>query len=157
MKYFVLGIFFVGILGFGYQYFATYHLDNQSVDVSTEEEKVKEEPSDSETIGQGIVVDAPRQNDLITSPLTISGRARGTWFFEASFPVTLVNWDGLIIAEGYVTATDNWMTEDFVDFVGTLAFEKPSFNPRGTLILRKDNPSGLPEHDGAVEIPILFK
>ena len=27
---------------------------------------------------------------------------------------------------------------------------------RGSLILKKDNPSGMPEHDDALEIPIFF-
>ena len=82
--------------------------------------------------------------------------------FEASFPVILTNWDGLIIAEGYATAEDSWMTEDFVPFVATIEFVSPyqegdeDFMSRGTLILKKDNPSGLPENDDALELPILF-
>src|SRR5690606_36522274 len=32
--------------------------------------------------------------DEITSPLTLRGEARGTWFFEGSFPVTLVTQAG---------------------------------------------------------------
>jgi hypothetical protein len=93
------------------------------------------------------------------------GEALGTWFFEGDFPVVLVNWDGLIIAEGYATvqgddstgSSQGWMTEDFVPFEAVIEFEKPSYGKNGTLILRKDNPSGLPEHDNAIEIPILFE
>lgn len=98
----------------------------------------------------------------IETPLSIRGEARGYWFFEASFPVVLTNWDGLIIAEGFAQATDEWMTEDFVPFTVTLEFDSPyhvgdpDFMKRGTLILQKDNPSGLPEHDNALEIPITF-
>lgn len=103
-----------------------------------------------------IVVTSPLPGETISSPITIAGIARGTWYFEATAPVTLVNWDGLIIAEGYVTATENWMTEEFVPFEGTLEFESPSVYPRGALILRNSNASGLPEYDRAVEIPILF-
>ena len=33
-----------------------------------------------------IRVDAPRPNQVIQSPLTVKGEARGAWFFEASFP-----------------------------------------------------------------------
>ncbi|OGH94598.1 MAG: hypothetical protein A2538_00375 [Candidatus Magasanikbacteria bacterium RIFOXYD2_FULL_41_14] len=93
----------------------------------------------------------------ITSPLTISGSARGTWFFEGSFPVILVDWDGKIIAESFATAQGEWMTEDFVPFTATIEFAIPNepYN-RGALILKKDNPSGLPEHDDAVEIWINF-
>jgi len=95
--------------------------------------------------------------DSIESPLVITGEARGYWYFEASFPIVLVNWDGLIIANGFATAQDEWMTEDFVPFEGTLEFTKPSYGENGALILQKDNPSDLPEFDDALEIPIKFK
>lgn len=109
-----------------------------------------------------IQLHSPTPNQMIESPLEITGEARGYWFFEASFPVTLTNWDGLIIAEHYATADGDWMTEDFVPFASTLEFESPykegdpDFFKRGTLILQKDNPSGLPEHDDALEIPVTF-
>ncbi|MCR4260846.1 MAG: Gmad2 immunoglobulin-like domain-containing protein [Candidatus Colwellbacteria bacterium] len=98
-----------------------------------------------------------KPGDSISSPLIITGEARGYWYFEASFPVVLVNWDGLIIASGIATAQDEWMTEDFVPFKATIAFDKPSYGENGALILQKDNPSGLPEFDDALEISIKFE
>jgi len=105
---------------------------------------------------------SPVPNGTIMSPLTVTGMARGLWFFEASFPVILTNWDGLIIAEGIAQAEGEWMTEEFVPFTATLEFispltaESPAFMERGSLILKKDNPSGLPEHDDALEITVRF-
>ncbi len=98
----------------------------------------------------------PQLEMPIASPVTIEGEAIGTWFFEGSFPVLLTNWDGVIIAEGIATAQGEWMTEDFVPFTATLTFETPAYGDNGTLILKKDNPSGLPEHDDAVELPVIF-
>lgn len=103
-----------------------------------------------------IRLEAPAPYEVIESPLEITGRARGVWYFEASFPVVLVDWDGLIIAEGFVTAEGEWMTEEFVPFRGTLEFETPEYGERGTLILRKHNASGRPELDDALEVPIRF-
>ena len=103
-----------------------------------------------------IRLETPLPNSTFTSPLNIKGEARGVWFFEASFPIYLTNWDGLIIAEGYATAQGEWMTTEFVPFTATLTFENPTYKNNGSLILRKDNPSGLPEHDDALEIPIFF-
>jgi len=107
--------------------------------------------------GEIIKLENVQTGQNITSPLTISGSARGTWFFEGSFPVILVDWDGKIIAESFATAQGEWMTEDFVPFTATIEFAIPNepYN-RGALILKKDNPSGLPEHDDAVEIWINF-
>ncbi|MCB9798265.1 hypothetical protein H6758_00900 [Candidatus Nomurabacteria bacterium] len=104
-----------------------------------------------------IRLDHPRPNQKISSPLEVTGQARGNWFFEASFPVVLTNWDGLIIAQGVAQATDEWMTEDFVPFYVEIEFETPDYGDLGALILQKSNPSGMPENDDALEIPILFE
>ncbi len=112
-----------------------------------------------------IRLDGLRPNETIMSPLIVRGEARGNWFFEASFPLILTDWDGKIIAESFAQAKDNWMTSEFVPFEGTLVFENPvfpgtdenHFSRRGALILKKDNPSGLPENDDALEVPIMFK
>lgn len=105
-----------------------------------------------------IRIEYPRPNQTISSPLTITGQARGSWYFEASFPVVLTDWDGKIIAQGIATAKSEWMTTDFVPFEATLTFvvDKNTYSNRGSLILKKDNPSGLSEHDDALEIPIIF-
>ena len=106
-----------------------------------------------------IRIDAPTTNATVTSPLTITGAARGPWYFEATFPVVVVDWDGLIIGEGYAEATGNWMTEDYVPFTATVTFTVPADTPyrRGSIILQKANASGLPEHDDAVEMPVRFE
>lgn len=104
-----------------------------------------------------IKVTTPMPGDEITSPLIIKGEARGMWFFEGDFPVVLTNWDGLIIAEGYASSEGEWMTEEYVPFTATINFEKPDFGEKGTVILQKDNPSGLPENDDAFEFDIIFK
>ena len=108
-----------------------------------------------------IVLTSHAPGSVITSPLTISGRARGNWYFEASFPAILTDWDGRIIAQGPMSAKGEWMTTSFVPFEGTLEFVKPiagdGYGERGFLILKKDNPSGLPEHDDAIEIPLYFE
>ncbi len=105
-----------------------------------------------------IVIDTPKPQETVSSPITISGKARGNWFFEASFPITVVNWDGLIIGQGIATAQGEWMTSEFVPFTARISYTLPPETPynRGALILKKDNPSGLPEHDDSREIPIIF-
>ncbi len=115
-----------------------------------------------EALHDRIVLTSPEPGSIISSPLLITGKARGPWFFEASFPVTLTNWDGLIIAEGIATAESDWMTEDFVPFRAELTFTSPyqvgdpDFMGRGSLILQRDNPSGLPLNDAALEITVQF-
>lgn len=120
-------------------------------------EEIAAQPTGKEDL---IRVTSPIPGSLIMSPVTITGEARGTWFFEASFPVYVTDWDGLIIGEGHATANGEWMTSEFVPFTAVITFDtsqiRGNYSNRGTLILRKDNPSGLPEHDDALEIPVLF-
>ena len=126
------------------------------------EDEIKGYPPPWQDVAQqkvGLIrLKTPLPNDIISSPLTITGEARGYWYFEASFPIFLVDWDGKIIAQGIAQAKDNWMTEEFVPFEATLTFapDPNAYSNRGALILKKDNPSGLPEHDDALEIPVLF-
>lgn len=133
--------------------------------VSTEADELELDPVIVEHIDSKedlIRVESPQPLETIGQPLTIAGEARGYWFFEASFPIILTDWDGRIIAEHYATADDDWMTEDFVSFTATIEYESPyqagdpDFMQRGTLILQKQNASGLPENADALEFPILF-
>ncbi|MFA6254189.1 MAG: DUF333 domain-containing protein [Candidatus Paceibacterota bacterium] len=103
-----------------------------------------------------------KSGDKIASPLKITGESGGGWFFEGSFPITLVDWDGKIIATGLAEAKGDWMTTNFVPFEAELTFTKPA-NPtnqdyasRGALIFQKDNPSDFPANDKAYELPISF-
>jgi hypothetical protein len=111
------------------------------------------------TKGDLIQLDYPLTKSAITSPLTITGKARGNWYFEATFPVTLVNWDGLIIAEGYAEAQGEWMTTEYVPFKGTVTFTKPDtrVSDRGWIILHKSNASGEPQFDDALEVEIKYE
>jgi len=103
-----------------------------------------------------IRVNYPRPNQDIESPLTITGEARGNWFFEADFPVYLYDDNGVELGFAIATAQSEWMTTKFVPFEATLEFDKPT-TKTGKLILRKDNPSGLPEHDDMLYLPVRFK
>lgn len=102
-----------------------------------------------------IQVTSPHANTKVTSPLTVIGRARGTWYFEASFPVRLLDGNGTEIAVTPAQAQGDWMTEDFVPFTATLTFTQPA-TPTGTLVLERDNPSGMPENAAEVRIPVKF-
>lgn len=102
-----------------------------------------------------ISVVTPKDQETIQSPLTVTGLAKGVWFFEASFPIELRAANDEVLSVGIAQAQGDWMTEDFVPFSATLIFK--NVEPQnGTLILRKDNPSGLPEHDDSLRIPVVI-
>lgn len=103
-----------------------------------------------------IRIESPRPNDIVESPLVIRGQARGSWYFEAQFPVRLSDENGQILSQVGAQAEKDWMTEDFVPFTATLEFGTTT-SKTGTLTLIKDNPSGDPTKDDYLEIPVKFK
>jgi hypothetical protein len=115
-----------------------------------------------------ILVTAPLANQRVNSPIKVQGRARGGWFFEASFPAQLL-FQGEIISQTMARAKGDWMTNDFVPFEATLEPDLPRlWEALGTskmtdgielsavIVLKRDNPSGLPQYDKKIEIPVLI-
>jgi len=103
-----------------------------------------------------IKIDNPRPNAVVGNTIEISGQARGSWFFEASFPIKLIDEKGNVLATTIATAKSDWMTEDFVPFEAKIEFTKPGIK-KANLMLLKDNPSGLPENDDFLRVPIRLE
>jgi hypothetical protein len=102
-----------------------------------------------------IRIDVPLPDVLVQSPLVVRGSARGNWYFEASFPVSVIDSNGKQLGSVAAQAQGDWMTTDFVPFQATLVFAT-STTETGTVVFKKDNPSGLPENDASVSIPVYF-
>ncbi len=102
-----------------------------------------------------VYIETPFSGMKVSSPLVVSGRARGNWYFEASFPVKLLDGNGNELVVTPAQAQGDWMTTNYVPFSVTLTFPTPA-TATGTLILQKDNPSGEPQHDDFVSIPVTF-
>lgn len=102
-----------------------------------------------------IIVFYPKPNDVVTSPLIVKGKAKGTWYFEGEFPITLYYGvkDSFVNINAF--ALGEWMTEDYVDFEVIIEFPVPQDND-GLLDLRKNNPSGLEEQNESLLIPLRF-
>src|SRR3989338_3423033 len=108
-------------------------------------------------------VATPVKNEKVVSPLKVTGLARGDWYFEGSFPIAIFDSSGTQLgvtsakakSDSDVADGAGWMTTEFISFEATLDFEK-SATSTGTLLLKKDNPSGLPENDASIAIPVSF-
>lgn len=106
-------------------------------------------------ISRMIQISRPSSGEKVSSPLKVSGKAVGNWYFEASFPVKILDGNSRELGVVPAQAQSDWMTTEFVPFEATLIFEKPTTN-MGTLVLKKDNPSGLPEQDMELNVPVSF-
>lgn len=93
-----------------------------------------------------------KPGNLVLPQFTVTGEARGMWYFEGSFPAEVLDKDGAVIAQAPASAITDWMTEEFVPFRVTL--DVGSYSGPATLVLKRDNPSGLPENDATLSVPI---
>jgi spore germination protein GerM len=103
-----------------------------------------------------IRVFSPESDQLVSLPIKIEGEARGNWFFEASFPIKLLDANNKEITVIISQAKSDWMTNDFVPFKAVIELSSLPETSRGTLVLQRDNPSGLPENDEKITVPIRF-
>jgi hypothetical protein len=108
---------------------------------------------------EGIFVFSPQRDQIINSPLEITGQARGPWYFEAQFSAELYDNNDNLLGTAILTADpsegDSWMTENFVSFIGELEFSEPT-TLEGIMRFLSANPSGLPENQKIFEVPIKF-
>jgi len=114
---------------------------------------LRQKPETPETL---IKIDSPQPNQEIESPFVVKGKARGYWFFEATFTIKLLDENGNVVKQIYAQAQGDWMTEDFVPFEAVLNFSVPK-NQKGILVLEKSNPSGLPENADERRIQVIIK
>jgi hypothetical protein len=121
-------------------------------------------PSEPPVTGAAISPDsnvrvlAPIANAVIASPAMISGMVTGGgWFFEASFPVKILDADGTVLGTGQAQAqpAENWTSTGTVAFIAKIVFKTPH-SVTGTIVLSKDNPSGTPANDESLNIPVRF-
>ncbi len=103
-----------------------------------------------------IVVDMPKPGDVVPATFAVIGKARGGWYFEASFPLNVLSNAGSLLKEMPVQADGDWMTPEFVPFSEMVTLPA-GYKGAATLVLKNDNPSGLPEHDASISIPIVIQ
>jgi len=105
---------------------------------------------------ENVRINSPQPDQTLSFPLAIEGEARGNWYFEASFPIRLLDSNGEEIALVTAQAQSDWMTTDFVPFKAIIDLSQLPKTEKGTLVFQKDNPSGLPENDQEIRISVYF-
>jgi len=130
-----------------------FKLDGEPVEVFGGEGLILDHPgsrADYEELTPAIMVESPTVGDTVSSPMRITGTANT---FEATFMITITDWDGKIIAEEYATATSGSGTRGTFDV--TVPFTWTQY-PRGALTVWEASAK-----DGSainvVEIPLNFE
>jgi hypothetical protein len=98
----------------------------------------------------------PAAGAAVGKTFAVEGEAPGNWYFEASFPIQVRDGEGNVIGRGIAQAQSDWMTTALVPFKAEVTLSGEYTGP-ARLILLRDNPSGLPEHDDAIEVEVVIK
>lgn len=109
-----------------------------------------------EPLDTRVVVHSPVENATVGQTFAITGEAPGNWYFEAVFPIQVRDKDNNKIGQTQGQAQSDWMTTSQVPFSATMTLDTVYHGP-GTLVLLRDNPSGLPENDDSLEVPIVVQ
>lgn len=96
----------------------------------------------------------PQSSEMITSPQSVEGWLNNSWAFEGSFVISLFDGNGIELYRGPASMPD-WTTPGLSGFTASLKFNSPT-TPTGTLRIENDNPSGLPEYEKHIDIPVQF-
>lgn len=91
----------------------------------------------------------------LSSPVKVTGNAPGPMFFEGSFMIIIKDANGKTLGNGFAIAQTDWMTSDNVTFKAEISLEAPTTDT-GEIIFQGENPSGLPENDIEITLPITF-
>lgn len=102
-----------------------------------------------------IRVELPFPGAVVGKSFKVIGEARA-WYFEGSFPIEVLDAGGAQLAIGIAQAQGDWMTTELVPFEADIIIPDTYIGP-ATLVLHKDNPSGLPEHDASAGFEITVE
>lgn len=88
--------------------------------------------------------------------LSYRGVIKGAYFFEANIVINILDKNQKLLKGSNAVATTEWMTAGPVSFEGNIDF---TGLPKGEAFfeIHNDNPSGLPENDKSVLIPIVIE
>lgn len=133
----------------------SYPRQCKTQDGRTFTEKISEKMTYTNASSSMIVLTFPLPGAVTGKQFLVTGKARGGWYFEASFPIVILSQDGKIVSSSPAQAQSNWMTNEFVPFNATMTIST-SYQGKATIVLKKDNPSGLPEKDASISFPIII-
>lgn len=116
---------------------------------------VAPEPVADAPLSERVVISAPSPGATVAKVFTITGKAPGPWYFEASFPIIITDAAGNKIATSHGEAQGDWMTTELVPF--TAKVDVGAYTGPATINLLRDNPSGLPENDDSVSLNVVVQ
>ncbi len=147
----VLGIIFIILLGI------LFLVPAKAPTTSQQNNSQQNSQTQNQAV-EGIKIDSPKDGGWVVSPLKITGSVNGGGWagFEGQVgTVQLSDNKGKKIADGVLKATTDW-TKFPTQFETTLTFTT-DYKGSATLFFSNENPSGLPEKNKNLGLPVIIK
>ncbi|MHC1716731.1 MAG: GerMN domain-containing protein [Candidatus Dojkabacteria bacterium] len=104
--------------------------------------------------GTSFQLESPLPNTEVSCEFEITGKMPNSWFFEGSFPVS-IEVNGKEVFRNVANTEEDWTSEGLKQFYAIVVCKEGCVG-NGEIILKKDNPSDLPENDDSFTIPVSF-
>lgn len=132
--------------------YGTYAVFNLFTEKKEEEVKVVKTYVELPSL---VTVSNPPKNSVIGDVLELKGQARGYWYFEGQFPVSVIDDTGYIVAQGTARAMSDWKTTDMVPFEMNIEITSVAQSETGIIKIIRDEQKG--SNAQYVEVPVKFK
>lgn len=106
--------------------------------------------------GTKLTLNGINQGDSVEMGTVLTGSIVGNWYFEAEFPVRVLNSNMEIVDTLVARAQDDWMTDEMVPFELELDFDLTEVSEI-TLRFEKSNPSDLEENADHIDFNIVVE
>ena len=140
----------------GYPVMESYPRQCKTLDGRTFAEEIQESITYTNASSSMIIVDVPLPGAVTGKEFLVKGKARGGWYFEALFPVVVLDSAGKILIQTHAQAKEDWMTNEFVPFEASIKVPE-RYIGKAILILKKDNPSGMESRDASISFPFTIE
>jgi hypothetical protein len=100
-------------------------------------------------------VEAPAANARVASPLTVSGAAPASWFYDEQFDAILLGEDGTVYGQASAHAPANWTGQGPTPFTAEFAFTVSADTP-AAVILQEQSMNGEQDEPLEVRVPIVL-
>ena len=123
---------------------------NTTNNTSDNQDGVKEKQSFLSQKGAKLILETPSDTNNVICPINIKG-----WFFEATFPIQLIDENNEIVENTQATADGEWTADGFVEFSAKVYCQVSDLSGY-KLKFMADNAAGVLELDDSIIIELYF-
>ncbi|EKE05712.1 MAG: hypothetical protein ACD_19C00182G0040 [uncultured bacterium] len=134
--------------------FFAYQTQKLVAELRVKNEELRIKTPTSIPIFKPLTINNLNDGDIITSPLEIIGNIDRNWTWEATFSIEIIDSNEKSLNTVPVSVIFNDEQSQTGSFSVLIPFTTKTDN--GFVVIHADNPSGLPQNDKSIKIPVKF-